>query len=174
MQQFTLNNTADKFFQEAWNIYETSFPIEERRTLDGQMQIMQNSHYHFDILVNDEELIGILLWWEFDSLRFVDHFATSAKLRNRGFGQTILKNFIESNVKPVILEVEFPNNAINIRRIKFYQRIGLQLNEHDYLMPPMREDQPPTPLLLMSYPNLLTTDDVTYFTQKCHPIIFDK
>jgi ribosomal protein S18 acetylase RimI-like enzyme len=172
MNQIRLKNISDNYFHQAWELYEDAFPLEERRILDAQAHVMKKSNYHFDIMIDENKLIGFLLWWDFETLRYIDHFATSTEQRNKGFGKLILENFINSNDKPVLLEVELPNTTINQRRIKFYQRIGFKLNQHYYEVPPSIEGQKLLKLLLMSYPTLLTAKDVEQFTNICHPVIF--
>ncbi|WP_024771364.1 GNAT family N-acetyltransferase [Aquimarina macrocephali] len=172
MNQIRLKNISDNYFHQAWELYENAFPVEERRILDAQTHVMKKSNYHFDIVVDENKLIGFLLWWDFETLRYIDHFATSTEQRNKGFGKLILENFMNNNDKPILLEVELPNTTINQRRIKFYQRIGFKLNQHYYEVPPSTEGQKPLQLLLMSYPTLLTAKDVEQFTDICHPSIF--
>ena len=172
MNKIRFKNISDNHFKKAWKIYEDAFPIEERRLLNQQINVMKESNYHFDIMIDKNELIGILLWWDFETLRHIEYFATSTKHRNKGFGKQILENFMNDNDKPILLEVELPYSTINKRRIKFYERIGYKLNQHYYEVPPFIEGNNPLQLLLMSYPTFLTEKDVEQFTQICHPIIF--
>lgn len=172
MNQIKLESISDNYFHIAWKLYEDAFPLEERRSLNAQTQVMKKSNYHFDILMDENQFIGFLLWWDFETLKYIDHFATSAEQRNKGFGKLILEKFIDRSDKPIILEVELPNSTINQRRIKFYKRIGFKLNQHYYEVPPLIEGQKSLQLLLMSYPTFLTTKDVEHFTDICHPIIF--
>ncbi len=121
MKQIRLQSTNNNYFSQAWEIYLEAFPPEERKTLDAQTKLMNNPLYHYDVIIIEEELIGFVLWWDLDSVRFIDHFATASKHRNKGFGKMILENFAKNHVKPVLLEVEFPYSDINKRRIKFYE-----------------------------------------------------
>ena len=172
MKQIRLKNISDKYFRIAWALYEEAFPIEERRLMDDQVRVMKKPNYHFDIMIDENQLIGFLLWWDFETHRYIDHFATSTQHRNRGFGKLILEKFMASNDKSILLEVELPNSSMNQRRIKFYERIGFKLNQHYYEIPLLKEDQTSLQLLLMSYPNLLSTKDVEQFVKICHPVVF--
>ena len=40
--------------------------------------------------------------------------------------------------RPMVLEVELPEDALTRRRIGFYERHGLVFNSYPYLQPPMR------------------------------------
>jgi len=173
MKQLRLHSISDNYFDQAWELYEAAFPPEERRLLEGQIQVMKKSDYHFDIMIQENEFIGFLLWWDFETVRYVAHFATAAKHRNKGYGQLILEKFMHQNEKSVLLEVELPYSTINKRRITFYERTGFRLNEHYYEVPPLIADQKPLQLLLMSYPTVLSAEEVEQFIRTCHPIIFE-
>ena len=172
MKLIRLKNISDNYFQKAWNLYEDAFPFEERRLLDDQSYVLQNDSYHFDILIDKNQFMGFILWWDFETHRYIDHFATSIEQRNKGYGKFILSNFIDCNDKPVMLEVELPTSIINERRIKFYERVGFKLNQHYYEIPPLKEDQSPLQLLIMSYPSIISEKDVDQFVKKYHPVIF--
>ncbi len=96
----------------------------------------------------------------FDTHKYIDHFAIALKQRNKGIGKLILNKFIERSNKSIILEVELPTSNINKRRIRFYERVGFKLNQHYYEIPPIKEDQSPLQLSLMSYPNFINEEEV--------------
>ncbi len=83
MKQVKLENISDTFFPMAWELYEGAFPLEERRLKDAQARVMTKRNYNFDIVINNDQFIGFILWWDFETLRYVEHFATSTLQRNR-------------------------------------------------------------------------------------------
>ncbi|MRI01604.1 GNAT family N-acetyltransferase [Kriegella sp. EG-1] len=172
MKQVRLQKTSDHYFKRAWELYQEAFPIEEQRSFDGQAKVLKEINYHFDILIEGEELIGFILWWDFENYKYIDHFATAKAHRNKGFGKLILNKLMESTDKPILLEVELPTSSINKRRIKFYERVDFQLNQHYYETPPLKIGLPPLQLLVMSYPNPISKKDLAIFVKKNHPIIF--
>ena len=172
MKLLRIKNTSDTYFSEAWQLYEDAFPIEERRLLEDQSLVLQNEQYHFDAIIDNNQFMGFILWWEFNTNRYIDHFATAVAQRNKGLGKAILSNFIKSSSKPIILEVELPICNLNKRRIQFYENVGFKLNQHPYKMPPLRKEQPAVELLLMTYPDNISLKEVDLFVKKCHPIIF--
>ena len=172
MKQIRLKSISDNYFQIAWKLYEEAFPMEERRLIDAQARVMEKPNYHFDVIIDENQFIGFFLWWDLETYRYIDHFATSIQQRNKGFGQLILEKFMDNN-KPVLLEVELPNSTINQRRIKFYERTGFTLNQHYYEVPASIEGDSPLQLLLMSYPTAISAKDVEQFVKICHLIIFE-
>ena len=69
MKQIRLKNISDKYFQIAWTLYEEAFPLEERRLMDDQIRVMKKPNYHFDIMIDENQFIGFLLWWDFETYR---------------------------------------------------------------------------------------------------------
>ncbi|ARS37018.1 GNAT family N-acetyltransferase [Pontibacter actiniarum] len=172
MKHTRLTDALHRLFYEAWALYEQAFPLEERRPLPWQLEIMPHASYHFEVILQEEELIGILLWWGFDEVRYVEHFATAPALRGKGYGKVILQAFTDRDTRPVLLEVEPPESKVNRRRIRFYERNGFCLNHHFYQQPPYHQGQPPLTLRLMSYPTPITAGEAAAFARRHHPLIY--
>lgn len=174
MNHITLFSIGEPYFNTAWHLYETSFPKEERRVLEVQKTIMGYPAYNFEVILSGTEVIGIILWWGFKEIVFVEHFATSPELRGKGYGKTILQDFMDREKRQIILEVELPEPGIKLRRIAFYERLGFTLNTHTYIQPPMQKDCGAIPLYLMSYPEEFKEDAVASFMENFHPLIYDQ
>ena len=158
-------------FIKAWLLYRNSFPSDERRELRAQRKIMSHPAYHFEVITEEYLFVGFILWWQFEDMCYIEHFATSPALRGKGQGHTILEQFIAKSEVPLILEVEHPTEPIKQRRIGFYQRLGFVLNNHHYVQPPYKKRGDALNLLLMTYPNAISTQDVVHFCTQYHPII---
>ncbi len=100
-------------------------------------------------IANSPKLLGLLTTWEFDDFIYIEHFAIDPTLRSQGYGSEALKAFIHEHGKPIVLEAEPPTDALSIRRIKFYERIGLTLYDFPYMQPAYTEDSHPVELRLM-------------------------
>ena len=98
---------------------------------------------------NSPKALGLLTTWEFDDFIYIEHFAIDPTLRSQGYGSEALKAFIREHGKPIVLEAEPPTDALSIRRIKFYERIGLTLYDFPYMQPAYTEDSHPVELRLM-------------------------
>jgi ribosomal protein S18 acetylase RimI-like enzyme len=167
-----IKNTEHPLFGQAWNLYKKSFPPEERRPLRMQNRIMDNPLYHVDIITGKDKFIGFILWWGFENVRYIEHLATSPRLRGKGYGRRILENFISKSAIPVLLEVEHPTTEINKRRIGFYRRTGFVLNEHIiYKHPPYRKGGEYVSLMLMTCPDAITEKEAGRFCEEYHPVI---
>jgi len=172
MNYIRLTDTSHTYFEEAWALYEQAFPLAERRPLSWQRDIMPHGPYHFELILQGEILVGLLLWWSFEEVRYLEHFATAPALRGRGYGRRILESFITRDVRPILLEVEPPGEETQQRRIRFYEQSGFSLNPHFYQQPPYHPGQPPLTLLLMSYPAPVSLETVARFVSTRHPLIY--
>ena len=70
MERIRLIDPADPRFGDAFALYEISFPVYERRTRAAQAARLSHPEYHFDLLMEGERFLGILLFWEADGFRY--------------------------------------------------------------------------------------------------------
>ncbi len=166
-----INTDADAF-KKCWQLYEESFPLMERRELIVQTEILKFNNYHFDAVYSNGALLGFILWWQFNGIIYIEHLATFPALRGRGIGGEIIEVLLSNTRDKVILEVELPVNRLNKRRIDFYQRLGFHLNHHNYYQPPLRKGGDKVQLLLMSWPGILSTDEVDNFVNQFYRCCF--
>ena len=90
--------------------------------------------------------------WEFDDFIYVEHLAVDSKLRGRGVGSELIKNYLNRCDKRVFLEVEPPNCEISKKRVSFYEKLGFSFNDFYYLQQPLNHGDSPFRLNIMSYP----------------------
>jgi ribosomal protein S18 acetylase RimI-like enzyme len=140
-------------FSRIYEIMHAAFPPSERRSYDGQHELMNHHYYKPYIQKQRERIIAFLAVWEFDDFNYIEHFAVDAAYRGDGLGGKMLKEYLSHAVKPVFLDIEPPATEIAHRRIKFYERLGFHLNQFDYWQPPLQAGQKPLLLKNMTYPN---------------------
>ncbi len=73
----------------------------------------------------------------------------SPACRGVGIGGRLLDELIATVNKPIVLEVEPPEDALTCRRVGFYQRHGFLFTDYPYIQPPMEPGKPTVPLKLM-------------------------
>lgn len=138
-------------FEKVYDIMRRSFPVDERRTIDEERQLLSNPI--FDILVwkscGNDEVKGFISIYRINGYCYVEHFAISEEYRGEGIGKSVLDELIKSEEK-ICLEVEPPNTEIAKRRIEFYRRNGFYLNEYPYIQPPISKGTKAIPLLIMT------------------------
>ncbi len=140
-------------FERIFEIMDASFPDCEMRTKEKQYELFTtNKHYNIECVGNDNnKVLGFMIVWDLGEFIFIENFATDESVRGQGFGGDLLDFVIEKYQKDVILEVELPNDEMQIRRIGFYERHGFIYNDFYYLMPPLHVGDDFLPLKIMSY-----------------------
>lgn len=143
-----------KRFDQVFEIMKQSFPEAEYREYSEQKKLLSNSSYRLLTEKNEQnEVIGFLAGWEFESFRYIEHLAVSPNIRGGGIGKRLMERYMKQTAKPVILEVELPEDEMKRRRIGFYERLGFCLGDHSYVQPPLRAvGQETLSLQIMSYP----------------------
>ncbi|WP_316245760.1 GNAT family N-acetyltransferase [Paenibacillus senegalimassiliensis] len=166
-------NMQDEKFERVYAIMEASFPPSERRTYDGQAELLANAYYRLMTKENQAgQLIAFLAAWEFQEFRFVEHLATEPSARGGGIGKQLMNELLGQADTPVLLEVELPNTEWAQRRIGFYQRLGFYLNEFNYVQPPLQPGEGPVPLKIMSFPHPLSADEFNHAKAVIHREVY--
>lgn len=138
-------------FDKIYHLLELSFPNDEYRNYEGQKELFNNPLYSVYGLYDDVNDVKMLLaTWEFDNFVFLEHFAVNPRYRNQGLGGKALHELAELFQKRICLEVELPETEMSCRRIQFYQRNNLFLNEYPYMQPSLAEGKNKIPLLIMT------------------------
>lgn len=154
------NPLSSALFEDFYTIMVSSFPKEERRTKEGFLELTKTSEkYKIYALLDGKHLVALLTVWEFESFVFIDHFAVSNELRNKGIGAGFLQKVLLQGNLPFILETELPESEIAARRLGFYKRNGFVENPFSYLLPPMQEGCDAVPMRILSYPESLSESD---------------
>ena len=125
----------DRFYQ----ILSNNFPTKEIKEYNYMKDTFYAGLYQVLTLKDNDQIVGIMSFYQHDDFRFIDYFAIDGSLKGKGMGSKMLQYFINLNDKMVILEVEHPEDEQSKRRIAFYQRNGLYLNDQfEYFVPPVR------------------------------------
>ena len=153
--------TSDTDYAFVEQLLVSAFPEAERRAQEAQRQnVDSNLLFHCMLAKDDDKPVGLFNYWDFGAFCYCEHFAVDPALRNRGCGSEILRTFFQTMHKPLVLEVEMPDNEVSKRRVAFYQRNGLSLWEgYEYVQPPFRAGGESLPMLLMSSEGLSSETD---------------
>ncbi len=141
---------AENEFDEAYEIMRESFPVEEYRPYEEQKALLKKPFYTL-YGIGEEKIEGLLAVYEWEDMRFIEHFAVSSSLRGQGIGGRALQALLALSQKPTFLEVELPETPIACRRIAFYKRNGFAYNEYPYAQPSISAGRKEVPLRIMSY-----------------------
>lgn len=169
------NQISNNYFSQIWSILEESFDIDELRTKEECISLLNHPKFKILIAIESSIVYGVLFLWETDNFYFIENLAIKKDQRNRGIGSNLLNYLKESSKKQIILEIEPILNveSIQARRWHFYQRIGFKKNHHDYTMPAIRENTTPMKLTILSYPQLIEDDDFPIINDTILTIIYE-
>lgn len=132
-----------------------SFPAEEYRELKELRTYTDTKpHFHNNIIFHNNIPVGLITYWDFDRFCYIEHFAIDPTQRNGGHGRTALNQLCQLLKRPIVLEVEMPEEEMAQRRINFYRRQGFSLWEKPYQQPPYKPGDGYLPMLLMAYGNI--------------------
>ena len=143
------------WLEAARRLYLEAFPAQERR--DWENMIPENAHFRPAVFGRGEEFGGILFYWESREFIFLEHFAVEPRLRNTGLGAKALA-LLKALGKPIILEIELPEDALTRRRKGFYERNGFRENSWRHIQPKYRREDEALQLMLLSYPEAIDRD----------------
>ncbi len=164
-----MNKNFDKIF----SLMQASFQEEEFRDYEGQKKLLDNPKYSITArFFGSEDLVGFISFWLLDGFNFIEHFAVSPSQRGQGTGSKMLKEFIKNSNKPVVLEVELPENEMAERRIRFYERNGFLLNTFEYYQKPLRPECSEVKLYLMSYPKKLSNKEFEHVKNEIYNNVY--
>ncbi|MGN0864648.1 MAG: GNAT family N-acetyltransferase [Akkermansia sp.] len=148
----------------ALEVYRRSFPYSEQREPAAQERMMRDEAYRFGLLRAPGRDVGALLWWEHADFLYLEHFFVYPEERNRGWGAAALR-CLQALGRPIVLEIEPPQDDISRRRRAFYERCGFCTTEHAHLQPPYHAGQAELPLVVMSYPRAVDAAEYAAFNR---------
>lgn len=140
------------YLNRIYSWYINSFPSSERRTPDELNALLDCADMHLCALIDDNRPVGFIIYWQWNNVLFIEHFAIDPDQRGKQLGQQALTWLLRIEPEYVILEVERPVDEMSRRRIHFYERQGFLLNPFDYVQPPYQPGKPAVPMRLMSIP----------------------
>ena len=128
-------------FDEVFKIMKMSFPESEIRTYEGQKNLLNNPKYRLIVKEGqDGQVLAFMAVWELNNFCFIEHLAVHPNSRGTGIGTKIIKEYLNFAKKPIVLEIEVPNDKYEntVRRKNFYEKLGFKLNNNIYYQLPLK------------------------------------
>ncbi len=162
MQLECLSKSNQHLFEQAFALYQASFPPEERRDDAEQQRVLKKDAYHFDFIMLGDTFVGVMLYWETEDFIFLEHFTTLPALRGNGYGKRAL-DLLKAKNKLILLEIEPPADEITQRRYNFYKRNGFVMNPHHHIQAKYHLGDEDLELKVLTYPRVMEKDEYCAF-----------
>ncbi|MGM9931336.1 GNAT family N-acetyltransferase [Pradoshia sp.] len=163
---------SDSLLNEALHLYDESFPEEVRESHDLFRRSLTLSSsenvYHFLVGLENGKVISMATAHYFARANFgyIVYLAAHPEKRGIGLGKKTIEEMRRRlqldakasgypSLSAVVLETEKETTAhdeeeyaINLKRLKFFESLGFQIAEVEYVQPPLFHGQIPVPLYL--------------------------
>jgi GNAT superfamily N-acetyltransferase len=161
-------------FEEIYHIYKESFPGIERRTKDDQKRVFGNPCYKVRVIEEEEKIVAFLGYWDLPTCVFMEHLATTEVCRGKGYGKKLVEEVMEESEKHVFLEIEpiTEKDPMTRSREGFYERLGFRSNSFYYEQMPLKPEDKPIPLLIMSYGKLMTEEEFKPYKKEIYELVY--
>lgn len=144
---------------EVFKIYETSFPANERQTLETlKIRLKEDKEVLFAAKINHEVVgIGFLFDLLGSDFLLLDYLVVKENHRGKQIGERLfefLKSYSKSQNKHLLMEVDDPeygeNRPSKLKRVAFYQKNGaLWLKNVKYILPALDKTLPTEQILMV-------------------------
>lgn len=142
-----------------------AFPLQERRDISDQKECLNNKFFKFSEIFDNETAVGFIALWVFPEFVFIEHIAIDDNKRAGGYGSKTIELVKKVYKKPIILEAEAPETEQQIKRIRFYDRLGFKVNSYEYEQPSYHGGEG-VPLKILSYPELISQEEFDLFIKR--------
>lgn len=168
-----LENPGSRF-EEIYQIYEEAFPPIERRTRQGQKAVLSHPRYRMEVIEEEGRIRAFLGYWELSGCVFLEHLASAGDFRGRGYGRRLVEKILNQTEMPVFLEIEpvTEKDPMTRRRAGFYERLGFFVNSFPYLQMPLKPEDEPVPLWVLSYGAPLTEEEFLPYKKEIYETVY--
>ena len=164
-------NVTEKTFKEVYEKMETAFPVEERRDFMDQKECLKEKCFNFFRIIENNTDVGFVSLWLFENFIFIEHLAIDENKRSGGYGTKTIEHIKNLFKKPIILEAEAPETEQQIKRIRFYERLGFKVNNLYYEQPSYHSGEG-VPLKILSYPDYLSDKEFNEFLTTTREFVY--
>lgn len=135
---------------EWWQLYETSFPVTERRSAYQHAAALQDPAFYCLYLSDFAGFLGIMAYWKWQNTIYLEHLAIIPERRGLGLGHQILEQLTGT----VVVEIEPAADSQSVRRLAFYESCGFYCLSYPHVQLAYQDGQPDMELWLLSRPQL--------------------
>lgn len=173
VRNMLLKNDSGRF-EEIYEIYQEAFPPIEKRTKSAQEAVFKNPYYRLYVIEERGRILAFLGCWHLPSCCFVEHLATTKACRGKGYGKDLVEECLADTDKPVFLEIESIIDAdpMTAHRAGFYERLGFYVNRFPYQQMPLKTEDDPMTLWIMSYGEPISEEAFRPYKKEIYQMVY--
>lgn len=132
-----IKNFNDKQYDKLKEIYEYSFPSEEKKPFEMIEEASQRKKAQiYGIVDSSHTLLGLLITLDGENLQLIDYFAIDSDNRGQSIGSSALELFKKQDpARKILLEIEDPDEPeispyekdLRLARKRFYEHSGFEI-----------------------------------------------
>lgn len=162
-----------RLFAEVDALYETAFPLHEKRDCEAKQSALSNASYSLYAWLDGNQFVGMSGSWNLHGYSYIEHLAVNSELRSKGYGKRILDHILQ--MQPLtILEIDPLTTDIAHKRLRFYLNLGFLENSYEHYHPSYHEGIEDHGLIVLSYPHLLSDRQYTLFNEDLKSVVMGK
>lgn len=130
----------EEFENEIYDEYITLFPEDEQRDWGKIKKTYENGQEKFYKIISKQKVVGFFMLEKCSDAHpyYIDYFAIFKEYQNKGFGTEAIKKILReiASEEGICIEIEKmdENNPNTLRRAKFYENLGFEKIESEYLL----------------------------------------
>ena len=167
-----LKPVTDENFSLVYKRLIDAFPYEERRDEADEKKCFLKSQFNFCEITDENESVGLIVFWVFNKFLFVEHIAINKEIRSKGYGSKTFELLKTQYNLPIILEAESPETEMQKKRIRFYENLGFKVNSYSYTQPSYHNEES-VPLMVLSFPQLLSESEFDAFFRETREVVYE-
>ena len=171
MRFYNILDLEDSYYKAFSYLYKKSFPIFEQRTQEQQERAFNHPNYNLQAFFDGNLFVGVVSFWEFAQYIYVEHLAIMDEHRGKGYGHKMIQNFVRTNLKKIILEIDPLVDDTSFARLRFYKDCGFFENPYDHKHPPDRKGFKPHSLLVLSSKNRISESEYEIFKSDLENVV---
>lgn len=171
MKKHRITSPEDALYASFKTLYESAFPVYEKRTESHQRDGLKDDRFHLDCYLDDNQLIGFFGYWQFAQYCYIEHYAINGHIRGKGYGTQLLQQFLDKTDNPVILEIDPLTDEISRKRLRFYQQLGFVENPYHHAHPAYKPQFQPHELIVLSSHSIISPELYQQFVQDLDEVV---
>ena len=150
------------FLEKIIDLLKETFSNCELRSDESQKKAFLHTNYRISYCMCNDDIVGFVLWWDFDSIIFVEYLCVANNYQHNYIGSSLLDSLTTIR-KMIVVEVAKDKN-----KKKFYKNNNYVYNKRKYDPIPLNNDSNVNNYYIFSYKRALTNLEYSSFVRTIH------